>query len=408
MAEKDFIGFTFDGVRSDDLGIVRVSDGDRFDEQLHPEIKDLTAEVPGMHGEYYFGSTYGNKEIEIKIAYDSLTEVQFRKLRHLFSGNEIRELIFDERPYKKYLVKLASPIELNYVCFNEQKRVEGETIHQGGVRYKKGIKIREDITPWVYETDQQGNPVMERRYKGEGTISLIAYFPFAKSAFKVLPTYVKTKDTDIVEGKNYFRFDSMNRTYNIVLEPLKEELNEYYEQTAPEDMEQWPEWIESSRILSLQEYNENHIDQFIKDNDNDNGNINLYNAGDMKTGFRLYCPNVNYQTDTKTEQSISIFYVPYIGKEVTGILEIEHLVMDKEETGIIINTDNNLIEGVKLYTLDGFNVSYITSGNIYNNCITNGHFFKLEVNDLPNQATLTVSGTLATETLDIYYDYLYL
>lgn len=38
----DFTGFKFGNIHSSDLGIIRVSGGDRYDEALHPEIKDRT------------------------------------------------------------------------------------------------------------------------------------------------------------------------------------------------------------------------------------------------------------------------------------------------------------------------------------------------------------------------------
>ena len=341
MVEKDFIGFTFDNVHSDDLGIVRVSNGDRYTEDLHPELQDLTAEVPGMDGEYYFGSKYGTKKFEIDIAYDSLTETQFRKLRQLFSDKEVHELIFDERPYKKYLVKLESPIELSYVCFAEEKKVETAF---------NGINGPTTVL--------RPNGQIERIYKGDGTISLIAYFPFAKSVFKTIPT---------------------------------DEYNDL-------------EWASSSGILTAQDYELNLVDSPVKEADN--VVIKLYNAGDMKTDFRLYCPNPNFQTETITEENLVINYIPYPGREVTGTLTIEGLKIDNNDMGIIINTSNNLIEGVVDYSV-GENISYRTSGNIYNNYITNGNFFKIEINNTPNEATLTATGSLATEYLDIYYDYLY-
>ena len=130
----DFLGFEFGGVHSSELGITRVSGGDRYDEDLHPEIKDRTAEVPGLNGEYYFGSDYGPKNFELEIAFDSLTEQQFRRLRTTFGTKEVKSLIFDERPYKKYLAKLENPIQLSFVCFDEPKRDKGPTIIEGGLR----------------------------------------------------------------------------------------------------------------------------------------------------------------------------------------------------------------------------------------------------------------------------------
>jgi len=60
----------------------------------------------------------------------------------MFSTREIKPLIFDEYPYKKYMVKCAQPPQLKFLCFDE------------------------------YEF---------RIYKGEGTVQFVAYYPFAFS-----------------------------------------------------------------------------------------------------------------------------------------------------------------------------------------------------------------------------------
>ena len=90
----DFTGFTFGDWHSSDLesGLVtifRVSSGDRYEEQLHPEIKDRTAEVLGVHGDYYFGSDYGTRTFDIDFAFDHLTEYQFRDLRKIFGTKNV-------------------------------------------------------------------------------------------------------------------------------------------------------------------------------------------------------------------------------------------------------------------------------------------------------------------------------
>ncbi len=156
----DFIGFSFAGIHSSTLNIIRTSDGDRFDENLIPDVKDITAEIPGMDGEYYFGSTYGNRTFDISIAYDHMSESDIRRLRQVFGRKQIGELIFDERPYKKYMVKIESPIELSYVCFDEPKK---ELIDFDG----------------IYGETQVSRAVTgkQRVYKGEGKISFIAMSP---------------------------------------------------------------------------------------------------------------------------------------------------------------------------------------------------------------------------------------
>ena len=51
---SDYIGFTFNGVHSDTLGIKRTSEGSRFNENLLPTIQDKTVQVPGGDLMYHF------------------------------------------------------------------------------------------------------------------------------------------------------------------------------------------------------------------------------------------------------------------------------------------------------------------------------------------------------------------
>lgn len=147
--EGDFIGFTFNGEHSSHMGITRVSNGNRFNETLLPNFQDRTGSVTGRDGMYYFGSQYGQKPLQIQIAYDYLTEYGIRHLRQVFGDKKPHWLVFDEAPYKKYLVKIAQPIQLTYICFIEDN---------------------------------------QRIYKGEGQIGFVAYYPFARSVSKILDT----------------------------------------------------------------------------------------------------------------------------------------------------------------------------------------------------------------------------
>ena len=150
VPKGDFIGFTFNGVHSSELGILRVSDGSRYDNDLLPTIRDRVIPVPGGDGSYYFGSDYTQKTFNFNIAFDSMTERQMRKLQTLFGSRKLHRLIFDELPFKYYMVKVANPPKLRYICFDE-----------GG----------------------------QRIYKGEGSLSFEAFFPFARSVHKFLDQY---------------------------------------------------------------------------------------------------------------------------------------------------------------------------------------------------------------------------
>lgn len=149
--DNDFIGFTFGDHHSSEFGIVRTSNGSRFDENLLPTIQDKTVQVPGGDGTYYFGSYYTQRQFSIQIAFDSLTEDGLRKLKQWLGDKKIKDLIFDEAPYKAYRAKVTGSATIKHICFSEMAYNEDGT--------EKGF---------------------QRAYKGEGTIQFTCYEPFAR------------------------------------------------------------------------------------------------------------------------------------------------------------------------------------------------------------------------------------
>lgn len=137
---RDFTGFRFGQVHSEDLHLVVVSSSNRYVKPVLPALKDYTTEVPGGNGSYYFGETFTTQEFSVSVAFDSVDEKTWRRISQLFGNDKPQDLVFDELPYKTYRAKLKSKPDFKFVCFT-----------------KNG----------------------ERVYKGEGTLNFICYFPFA-------------------------------------------------------------------------------------------------------------------------------------------------------------------------------------------------------------------------------------
>ena len=144
----DFCGFTFNGIHTSELNILRTSNGSRYNDVLGPSFQDKTAPIEGGDGTLFWDSYYNNTPIPIQFAFDSLTEAQLRRLRQVFCAKAVGEFIFDENPYKAYTAKVQSPAQISSICFD----------------------------------DGEGNRV----YKGEGSVQFIAYYPYAKSVHKFL------------------------------------------------------------------------------------------------------------------------------------------------------------------------------------------------------------------------------
>ena len=173
---RDFCGFRWNGKHSSDLNIVRVSEGSRYSDNLLPNFQDTTSQMAGADGTLYWESFYTNKSWTINIAFDNLSEINYRELRQWLNVKDMGELIFDEAPYKAYTAKIQSPPQLKFICFNENG---------------------------------------QRVYKGEGTIQFISYFPYAKSVHKYLDQFGEIY-TNKSEWKDTSRMKSTKGSYDVI------------------------------------------------------------------------------------------------------------------------------------------------------------------------------------------------
>lgn len=137
--DMDFLGFSFCGIHSSDLRIIRTSNGSRYNMPINGETKNETVTPDGLNVTYLFSSVTVQRTFSIAFAFDNLTEEYIRKIKDTFNPQKEGELIFDEEPYKAYTAKLNGNITLQVVPF-----------YNG----------------------------LERIFKGEGTIGFICYNPY--------------------------------------------------------------------------------------------------------------------------------------------------------------------------------------------------------------------------------------
>ena len=160
-ASSDFIGFSFNGVTHTQLGISRVSDGSRYNEEMLPSFQDKSAQMPGSDYTLYWESFYSIKTWSLQIAFDHMTDQNMQLFRRTFNTKNLAPLTFDERPNIHWLAKVQSPPQLKYICFDENN-----------------TKV----------------------YKGEGTINFIAYYPFGMGTLNTksnIASEIITNDGDI-------------------------------------------------------------------------------------------------------------------------------------------------------------------------------------------------------------------
>lgn len=337
VLKGDYIGFSYNGVHSSDLGIVRTSNGSRFEESLLPTIQDKTAAIPGGDGAYYFGSNYTQRQFTVSFAFDSLTESQFAFLSNHFGDKKVHSLIFDERPYKTYHAKVTGNASIKYICFDESEKKDGTNA---------------------------------RVYKGEGSIQFTCYQPFATCDKKYLDDY---------DNKNT------------------------------------PEWAEASGLLKS---NTVEVDGVMKTYDvftytSDGGAaLNLYNPGDKPADWKLELPfSGNQAKISSIGLEINSQKIEDKLMEFTDMVAKAHpLKVDVVDQKVVFDSRTGLIEG---YYMDD-NKNWIKSGNLYNESLSAGDFFKIPITVVKTPLSRVSDGKeyqlvvgATGESASFRYDYYY-
>lgn len=385
----DFTGFSFNGFHTEDLGLVRVSNGDRYDDHIFPDIEDKTVEIPGNDGQYYFGSNFKQKTFSIEVAFDKLTEENFRKIHTIFSTREIVPLIFDEEPYKIYYGKVQDSPEFHYICFDQDLTEEekNDIIEKGGkVEWIEEI-TKSEIYPVLYQgytptfdeetATQEGykldykkekiQSLKKRVYKGEASFTFICYYPFAKTINKFL-NYYKEKGYD---AQNIFQW---NKAAGLL---ESKSSGKYHEQFEDIEVE---------------------IDK-LKSGGKDSKFFYTYNAGDIPSPPLIYIP---FNGNSLGELNIGI-----TEDVIPSSIETKTIQKKGVDQGILINCQNHLIEGA---TNNG---KILTTKNIYNEYIKVGDFFKIPPSKEKGFCSLLyIRGSGAERLTDkntkLLYDYYYL
>ena len=317
--ESDFIGFTYNGKHSSDLGIVRVSEGSRFNENLLPTMQDKTVQVPGGDGTYYFGSYFTQRQIPVSFAFDSLTEEQIAALKAHFGDKKIHDLVFDERPYKTWRAKVTGTATLKYLAFSE-----GET---------------------------------NRLYKGEGTIQFTCYQPYAICEKKWLSDYSSWANID--EWKSASRMkNSSDNYYDVFIEKLGI-INVY---NAGDIESHFQIKIDFSGPYEIITFNEEIPYKKGKYYIKDSQGKYIISEEEYKEGEEYY-----------TWKAVIPKSKMYISGDASKQLAWKEFAPEGKDVYVKFNSRLNLIEG--------YDADNRKTGNVYNKYITEGAFFKIPLGE---------------------------
>lgn len=356
----NYLGFTFNGRHSSEFGITRTSDGSRFNQNLLPTIQDKTVPIPGRAGAVLQNSAFGTRVFSVQFAYDSVSEDQLQEISKWLGDKKIHELVFDELPYKTWYAKVTGSATTKWIPFDE-----GEN---------------------------------HRLYKGEGTIQFTCYDPFAHCKCDWMPE--EWQEETKHEWWAASRLGNVNQenirngtstTFSVVDNILTTDGGSKL--SIVDDL-----LILSNGTLEIL----NNLLVAAVDSNLQAGSISVYNCGDIPTDFKIIFTPKTRQTNIPAGKLLL-----KVNNELCGALLWKDMTWNANDTQIIINGKMNLIEGMKLDK---------KTGNIYDEYIKDGFYFKLPVGEseliLEFDEDETQNGAVITDFLNavnvtIDFDHLY-
>lgn len=159
--EDGYLGFTFDGRHSSEFNLLVVSDGSRYHQNLFSNFSDNVQTVPGRNGGYYFGTQLEMRDFEINCAFDEMTTHMKNEIQMWLYPDKVGWLIFDECPYKKYLVKISGMPNFNFLPFNELESIHNYNLEKEILKGELNISFF-SFNEYAYENESYQLPIIDK------------------------------------------------------------------------------------------------------------------------------------------------------------------------------------------------------------------------------------------------------
>lgn len=366
----DFKGFTFNNIHSSTLGLTRVSDGSRYNENLTPSFKDTTIDRPGADGKIFMGSNFTKRDISVSFAFHNLTNRQLRRIQQVWNDKKIHELIFDEEPYKVYSAKITGTATMKYIAFEDE----------------------------------------ETHYRGEGSLTFTCFYPYARSRFLYQEDYVVDNIHEWVSDDDYYVLlqDAALLDENVSMGGIL-----YYGFGNSNlftggiiGSDDWFDWVIPQSLLSyandvkLDDVNSNVEIRALDNNSSyvnknewlaasgipssedygtyQNGQIKLFNAGDVEMPFKLWfaLPTENGTMDLAIELYENVEGgAPQKSLELTNIQRL--IGVSPRGAG----RDKYIVIDMVNFHIEGYDEYNRPTGRLYDRYITDGDFFHLPLGE---------------------------
>ena len=203
---EGYLGFTFAGHHCSEYGLMVVSDGSRYHQNLSSSFSDTVTSVPGKNGGYYFGTQIQMRDFDINCVFDDMTTHTRNKIQNWLYPNKVGWLIFDEMPYKKYLVKISGIPNFSFLPFDKVKNTEKYIINHEILKGELNISFFSFNEFAIRNNDYE----LPNIYENQTIIQQVIDSGIIPDNYELYPVLVSNKTIDLVSGEEFSIYNAGN------------------------------------------------------------------------------------------------------------------------------------------------------------------------------------------------------
>lgn len=185
------------------------------------DFRHETSTIKGRDGQYLYGATYKEREIEIQVRLTSFTDLgmrkQYERLNRLLFSRQTKKLVFGDdlgRYYKAIFSKVKKPeledandtvIKLHFICYDPFKYTEPKTETTNNVTYNGDFPAE----PILRLTTQAGSEIRILHLETQKYIRLKAAYIQGSN----LLVNCETREIKLNDRNELMHFDMVNSRY---------------------------------------------------------------------------------------------------------------------------------------------------------------------------------------------------
>lgn len=185
------------------------------------DFRHETSIIKGRDGQYLYGATYKEREIEVQVRLTGYTDLgmrkQYERLNRLLFSREVKKLVFGddlERYYKAIFSKVKKPeledandtvIKLHFICYDPFKYTEPKTETTNKVTYNGDFPTE----PILRLTTQEGSEIRILHLETQRYIRLKATYIEGSN----LLVNCETREIKLNDRNELMNFDMVNSRY---------------------------------------------------------------------------------------------------------------------------------------------------------------------------------------------------